>query len=273
MTGLPLAAACAFLLCACGSAPLSHDEGGAAQWWHPEQGLTWHLQLQGEVTPESLQVDVADLDGEQTTAQMVRTLRERGVRTICYIDAGSFEQWRSDAHRFPSDILGEPLEDWPGQRWVDVRRLDALLPIMQARINHCADKGFDAVDADDVDGYQNDTGFDLDPAAAATYVGELARLSHLRGLAFGLKNAPELLATVDQDIDFAVNEQCAHRHECHLWDALTTSGRPVFAVHYPNADSRGTQEPLDESQCPAPRPGWSMVLARVSLSGGTLACP
>ena len=68
-------------------------------------------------------------------------------------------------------MLGEPLEDWPGERYVDVRALDALLPIMRDRLAACRRQGFLAVDADNVDSYESDaTGFPLTRADGLRYV-------------------------------------------------------------------------------------------------------
>ena len=70
-------------------------------------------------------------------------LHRRGAYVICYLSAGSFEDWRSDAGRYPASVLGRPLDGWPGERWVDVRRTDVLLPILRDRIARCRAKGFD----------------------------------------------------------------------------------------------------------------------------------
>ena len=44
---------------------------------------------------------------------------------------------------------------------MDIRRLDVLAPIMEDRMIACKNKGFDGFEPDNVDGYLNDTGFDL----------------------------------------------------------------------------------------------------------------
>ena len=90
------------------------------------------------------------------------------------MNAGGWEDWRSDADAFPAPVLGEPLDDWEGERWLDTRQLDVLLPIMTARLDACAAKGCDAVDPDNVDGYGAETGFDLTRADTVAYVRALA---------------------------------------------------------------------------------------------------
>ena len=77
------------------------------------------------------------------------------------MDMGGWEAWRPDADLFPADLLGEPLDDWEGERWLDIREIDALAPVLLARMDMCAEKGFDALEPDNIDGYLNDTGFPL----------------------------------------------------------------------------------------------------------------
>ena len=43
----------------------------------------------------------------------------------------------------------------------DIRRWDVLEPLLAARFKTCKDKGFDAVEPDNVDGYSNGSGFPL----------------------------------------------------------------------------------------------------------------
>ena len=69
--------------------------------------------------------------------------------------------WRPDAARFPAEVVGTELDGWKGERWLDVRRLDVLQPILAERFDMCRRKGFDGVEADNVDGYTQDSGFPL----------------------------------------------------------------------------------------------------------------
>ena len=56
---------------------------------------------------------------------------------------------------FPAAALGLVYYGYPEERWVDFRQLDALKPMLQARIAMCASKGFDAVELDDIDGVRS----------------------------------------------------------------------------------------------------------------------
>jgi len=54
---------------------------------------------------------------------------------------------RPDAGAFPDAVKGDS-NGWSGERWLDIRRLDVLGPIMQRRLDLCKQKGFDAVEPD-----------------------------------------------------------------------------------------------------------------------------
>ena len=87
-------------------------------------------------------------------------LHALGSDVVCYLSAGSWENLRPDAGDFPARVMGRS-NGWPGEQWLDIRKIGVLGPIMKARLDMCAAKGFDAVEFDNVDGYQNRTGFPL----------------------------------------------------------------------------------------------------------------
>ncbi|MCA0291467.1 MAG: endo alpha-1,4 polygalactosaminidase [Actinobacteria bacterium] len=109
-------------------------------------------------------------------------MRASGRHAICYLSAGSWEDWRSDAGAFPDRVKGRPLSGWQGERWLDTRALKVLLPIMGTRMDVCKAKGFEAVDPDNVDRYENGTGFSLTKADSTAYLRALLSLAHQRGL-------------------------------------------------------------------------------------------
>ena len=146
----------------------------AAAWTPAPTTEPWQYQLQGKVDL-SVPATVYDIDGADNSAATVRAIHDQGARAVCYFSAGSYENWRDDKGRFPARVLGKPLDNWPGERWLDIRERDALIPIMRDRMRMCADKGFDAVEPDNVDGYQNDSGFPLTGRQQVRYNRALAR--------------------------------------------------------------------------------------------------
>ena len=83
---------------------------------------------------------------------------------------------------------GPGLDGWPGERWLDVRRLDVLGPIMEDRLGECRSKGFDSVEFDNIDGFENKTGFSLSGDDQLAYNRYLAQAARSGGLAAGFKN-------------------------------------------------------------------------------------
>jgi hypothetical protein len=173
-----------------------------------------------------------DIDLFDNSADVVSSLHARGTRVVCYISAGSYERGRPDAGSFPRAALGRPLEGWPGERWLDVRRLDLLGPIMKRRLDLCAKKGFDGVEADNVDGYTNRSGFPLTAASQLRYNRFLARAAHARGLSIGLKNDLDQVAALQPRFDWALNEQCFQYNECDRLTPFVRAGKAVFNVEY-----------------------------------------
>ena len=66
-------------------------------------------------------------------------------------------------HTVDCDTL-ESFADTP-ERWLDVRQIERLAPILTDRLELCRDKGFDAVEPDNLDGYDNETGRFTKPLA------------------------------------------------------------------------------------------------------------
>lgn len=102
-----------------------------------------------------------DIDLFDTPQEIIDELHSQGRVVICYFRAGSWEDWRPDADQFPDSVKGNNLSGWEGERWLDIRRLDVLGPIMRARMDVAVQNGCDGLEPDNVDGYSNYTGFDL----------------------------------------------------------------------------------------------------------------
>jgi hypothetical protein len=224
------------VLVAAGCAQSVPADSGAAAPWPPSAGTTWQYQLSGALDV-SADADVFVVDGADTTAGQVRELHDRGRRAVCYVNAGAYEDWRSDAASYPADVLGAPLDGWPGERWLDIRRTDVLLPLLGARLDVCRAKGFDAAEADNVDGYANDTGFPLTAQDQLTFNTAVARLAQERGMSVGLKNDVEQVAELEPVFDFAVNEECITYDECGEYAPFLDAGKAVLHVEYKNVPS------------------------------------
>lgn len=198
--------------------------------WQPELRTSWQWQLQGKVDV-SLGVQMYDVDGFDASRRLVRRIHRRAAAAVCYVSAGSWEDWRPDADAFPEEVLGRS-NGWPGERWLDIRERDVLGPLMQARIEMCARKGFDGIELDNVDGYQNRTGFDLTARDQARYNVWLANAAHERGLSVALKNDLGQVDELMPYFDYALNEQCFQYDECDRLVPFVEAGKAVFGVEY-----------------------------------------
>lgn len=211
-------------------APTGHFPPSEQEIWRPRPGLAWQWQLAGRVDP-SVEVPVYDIDGFENTAADVARLHHDGRKVICYINVGAWEDFRPDRDAFPDSVLGTP-NGWLGERWLDIRRIRVLKPIMERRFDMCRDKGFDAVEPDLMEGYNHDTGFPLTAADQLRYNRVIADIAHERGLSVGLKNDLPQIPQLVEDFDFAVNEECAQYAECAELTPFIEAGKAVFHVEY-----------------------------------------
>jgi hypothetical protein len=199
--------------------------------WLPPLNTSWQWQLTGTVD-QSYEVDMYDIDMFDNDASVVAALQAKGRKVICYISAGSWENWRPDADEFPESVLGKTLEGWPGERWLDIRRIDLLGPIMTARMDLCKQKGFDGLEPDNIDAYINDTGFPLTYQDQIDYNIFLAHEAHARGLSIGLKNDVDQVQDLLPHFDWALNEQCFQFRECSTLRPFINASKAVFQVEY-----------------------------------------
>lgn len=191
----------------------------------------WQIQYTGTLNID-LDVEVFNLDLFDTSKETIEKLHQRGVFVMCYFSAGSYEDWRLDASLFPPEVLGHDMEGWPGERWLDIRRIDLLAPIMEARLDLARSKGCDGVDPDNVDGYTHDTGFPLTAEDQKRYNMFLAASAHQRGLLVGLKNDLAQIPELVSHFDWILNEECFSYAECDLLTPFLQAGKPVFVTEY-----------------------------------------
>lgn len=240
-------------------------------WWKP--GIHDRLQLQFTGVPidQSVAAEIFDVDLFDTAPELVAALHSTGRRAVCYINAGAWEDWRPDSAAFPSSVLGNNYTGWPGERWLDIRRIDVLGPIMQARFDLCQARGFDGVEPDNINGYQNDTGFPLTYDDQITYNTWLAAEAHRRGLAIGLKNDTEQASDLAGVFDFAVTEDCLAEGWCADTSVFVRHARPVAAVEYTD---RMTAQQFLTTFCPQARAlRINAVLKHRNLDAWNQQCP
>ncbi len=247
--------------------PLTASPPSGVALWTPAVTDSWHWQLKGAIDT-SVPATVYDIDLFDAPQATIDALKAQGRRVVCYFSAGSSENWRSDFSRFAAAEMGNPLDDWPGERWLDTRSAN-VREIMKARLELAAIKRCDGVEPDNMDGYQNGSGFALDADTQLDYNRFIAREARARGLAVGLKNDVDQLAALEPEFDFAVNEQCHEFTECDGYSVFTSKGKPVFNAEY-RADWASDANARDEL-CAAARAAGLRTLVLPSSSTAVFA--
>jgi hypothetical protein len=222
---LPLAVAVALMLA--GSPAAAAGSGG---WWTPPPKLTWFWQLQGTVKNDE-PVAAYDIDGFENQAGEVAALHAQGKRVICYIDVGTAEKFRPDYSSFPKYVLGRG-NGWPGERWIDIRQLSVVQPIMAARFRMCREKGFDAIEPDNIEAFSNKSGFPITAQQQLTFNEWVAREAHSLGMAVLQKNDGEQVAQLQPFFDGELTEQCNQYRECGDYAPYLAAGKPVLNAEY-----------------------------------------
>ena len=160
-------------------------------FWKPTVGMTWDWQLKVPIDP-TVNVEVYDIDMFENDAHVVHDLHMRGKKVICYVNMGAWENWRPDANTVPPHLRGTQYHGFPDENWLDIRDIVGLTPFVHSRLNRARDMGCDAVEPDNMDGYDTmahePTGFPLTPIHQIVYNRYVASQAHVRGMAVGLKN-------------------------------------------------------------------------------------
>ena len=247
--------------------PSSVFASASTNWWHPTPGLTWQWQIGDLDIDTSIEADVYDID-LYVDQSIIDELHAKGRKVICYISVGSWENWRPDKDHFPAEVLGKDYEGWPGEKWLDIRHIDLLAPIMLARLDLCKAKGFDAVEPDNMEIYTNDTGFPLTYEDQLKYALWLAEQAHRRGLAIGQKNASDQVTELVNVYDFAITEDAFYYDWAEKMLPYVQANKPVFAAEY--TDLPGDFDKFCEL---SKQLGFSTILKHRDLDAWLQTCP
>lgn len=233
----------------------------------PAPGASWDWQL-STPTGFAVRVRILDTDPDLITAARIARLKRRGVYPVCYVSIGTWENWREDKAAFPPAVLGKTYGAWPDERFLDIRRLDILLPLMRARFARCGRMGFAAVEADNMDVHDNDSGFPITRADTLRYVSALARMAHRMGLAMAQKNVPDLSGQLVHVLDFAITESCIRDGWCAKMAPWRKAGRPILDAEY-------VERPLNLKRAcrDAARFGLSLIVKTRDLTRWRKSCP
>jgi hypothetical protein len=152
-----------------------------------------------------------------------------GRTVICYVNVGAWEEWRLDAGNFPPEVIGNDAL-YPGEKWLDIRQTNILLPLMRERFRAAERKGCKGVDTDNLNGFEAQTGFPLTAEDQLTYNRYIAAEIKVLGMLAGLKNDHSQIPELVGDFDFAVVQNCAATYNCAVLGTFISSGKPVFGI-------------------------------------------
>jgi Glycoside-hydrolase family GH114 len=269
-------ALCALVVASCAHGALPPSQGApaferspasAGARWIPTAGETYQIQYDGRLDLK-YGAKIFDLDMFDTRPAVVAKLHTMGRRVMCYISVGTWERYRPDAGKFPKSVLGDKDGHWRGERWLDIRQTSILEPIMAKRLDLCKKKGFDGVDPDNLDGYQNKTGFPLTYQEQLTYDSWVAKAAHNRGLTADQKGDNGQVKDLVKVYDFAVVEQCYAQHWCDQFNVYTNSNRLVVDVEY----YQDRQRFLGANCAEATKNHDTAMLKKLELTAWILTC-
>jgi hypothetical protein len=183
-------------------------------------------------------VTVYDIDWENNAASVVTYLHNHGCIAIAYLEAGDWTPDRSDAGLFLAADKGGGISGWPGEKYLDVRSSN-VRSLMAARLDVIKAKGFDAVEPDVLDAWDNGGG-GFTPAITAQdeidYCIWLTQQCHARGLSIGLKGNNGQVGALYTYFDWALNEECNAYSECfsapNSYALFINTNKAVFNCEY-----------------------------------------
>eukprot|EP00121_Abeoforma_whisleri_P000946 Awhi_evm1s841 len=190
--------------------------------------------------------DVVDVDLFDTNPSEIKGYQAQGKKVMCYVNVGASESWREDFKQNKAAFekaKGKNLKGWKGEFWFDiVHKLPQVKAIVGKRFNLAKEKGCDAIEADNVDCYQNDcisgASDKVKKAAQIAYDKWQAEKVHSLGMAIGLKNSLDLIPELIDHYDFAMNEQCVEYGECRHLEAFSKQNKAVFGTEYGESESK-----------------------------------
>jgi hypothetical protein len=210
-----------------GSAP----DGGA---WRLGEGTTWQIQLTGTLDT-TIDAELYVVDFEDVNAATIAELHAAGRAVACYLSAGTWETWRSDAASFPAAAVGNPLASYPQESWLDIRD-STVQSLMIARVDRARTQGCDAMDLANLSSSGQDTGFaTLSRTDYLNYGQAMARAVSARGMSVGLDGAEDLLGDLLPEFDWGLAIDCFATDGCQAWGPMLAANKPALLVEFGDA--------------------------------------
>ncbi|MCP2334111.1 MULTISPECIES: endo alpha-1,4 polygalactosaminidase [Actinoalloteichus] len=187
------------------------------------------------------------------------------VYGICYVNAFQTQpDWSGtrpdELSNWPSHLVLLELGDdpnWGGEYLVDIstegNRIDAV-EHLRPMLETCADKGFSAVEFDNLDSWMRFDGTPVEELVpfgqdeAVDFAARLTEVTHDLGMAAAQKNTVELPRAVSLEeigFDFAIAENCGMWRECQLYRQVF--GDNLIAIEYERQHFESTCAEIGDS--------------------------
>lgn len=269
-----LVVCCSFLSCTKGKNQINNTVNNTAiakgVWWKPQAGVTFDWLLDNPDPNVSFSSDVVDVDAFETPIETISALHALGKKVIAYVSVGTIEGTRPDGNLLPSGVVGKVYPEWPDEKWVDIRQISKIKPWLLSRFSMISNKKFDAIEPDNLDGYSNDSGFNLTILDEKKFCDSIITYAHLYGLGIGQKNLPEFSAEFSEKFDWALTEDAYNQGWAKDMMPYIDKKKPVFIVEYTDMMS---QQIFDNTVCTdSKKRAYSAILKNRNLDKWSHTC-
>ena len=216
----------------------------SGSWWTPPLGdQPWQWELDhplnlsnptdmgtndtlpsGAVAPKPV---IYDIDGFENPASTVAALHAQGDHVVCYLEVGTAGNYYAASDEGQSTTyfaqlkaagdLGSKQSGWP-EYYLNVNS-STTVAIEESMISECHAKGFDAIETDNDETWQYQTGFTISEANMESYMATLIDYAHSVGLGVIVKNPDDIGNTsfsnaLEPLADGVISEQCNQFSTC-----------------------------------------------------------
>ncbi|CAK4631284.1 hypothetical protein LEN26_015341 [Aphanomyces euteiches] len=204
--------------------------------------LAWGFENGGSDSTQNAAMVLLDPDNVSTSD--IANYKAAGKTVLCYLSVGTIEKFRQDYKdnqaAWDAVLLGK-MADWD-ETWIDIRKADAVLPLLGKRLDKLQAKGCQGVEPDNIDCYGNEdcwknmngiTSGDQVQGVQVSFLRRVADAAHNRNMAIVIKNAVSIVADLSDTFDGAVSENCLQFNECDVFQKyIVGKGKAHFAVEY-----------------------------------------
>ena len=153
------------------------------------------------VRPDVYDIDLYNNDGTALNTAAVYAIHAVGVHAVCYVDAGTWENWRPDAGAVSRRGARREATAGRARQWVDIRRTDVLLPILDARVGEVRERRLRRGRVRQRRRlHEQAPGSRSPPPTSSRSTRASPSMAHDHGLSVGLKNDLDQLGALQNDV-------------------------------------------------------------------------